>query len=206
MTSTARSSRASANVLLALLGIGLLASMPAAAKKSDREQAANVTSKSFDGSQQPNGIQIFTTNVVMTQGTLKVTGSKATVYTDADNSITRVVIDGNPATIHQLDDTDQPMDGHANNIDYKPGTDATKTAPATSGVAILTGNASVKQPNKGDAAGDKLTYNTDDSTMKGESNGEGVVVMNFQPKPKPGAAPAKPAATPATPATPPKKP
>ncbi|MBB3225669.1 lipopolysaccharide export system protein LptA [Luteibacter sp. Sphag1AF] len=190
MTSTVRfsPSRASASLLLALFGAGLLVSLPAAARTTDRDQVANVTSKSFDGSQQPNGLQIFTTNVVMTQGTLKITGSKATVYTDADNSITRVVVEGNPATIHQLDDFCQPMDGHANKIDYL----------STQDTAILTGNASVKQAGKGDAAGEKLTYNTANSTMKGESSEGGQVAMNFQPKPKTGTPPAKPAAAPAT--------
>lgn len=76
------------------------------------------------------------------------------------------------------------MDGKAANIDYKIDQD----------FAVLTGKAEVHQPVKGSAEGDKLTYNTKDSTMTGESNGGAPVHMTFQPKNKtPGAAPATPA-------------
>ncbi|MGF6710172.1 lipopolysaccharide export system protein LptA [Luteibacter sp. W1I16] len=193
MQSTARTCRASAKAaLLAVLGMALVASLPVVAKQSDRNEPVDVHSKSFDGSQQPNGKVIWTTNVILTQGTLKITGDKATGYLDADNNITRVVVDGKPATIHQLDEQNEPMDGQALNIDYKVDQD----------FAVLTGNAKVKQPVKGSAEGDKLTYNTKDSTMTGESNGAAPVHMTFQPKNKPAAAPA----TPATPAPDTKKP
>jgi lipopolysaccharide export system protein LptA len=200
MQSTPSTSRASAKTVIAALGVALLASAPVAAKQSDRNQPADVTSKSFDGTQAPQNGQpgkvIWTTNVVLTQGTLKITGSKATGYLDADNQLTRVVVDGGPATIHQLDDQDQPMDGHASNIDYKIDQD----------YAVLTGNAKVNQPAKGSAEGDKLTYNTKDSTMTGESTGGAPVHMTFQPKNKPpGATPAAKPDKPAKPASDDKK-
>jgi lipopolysaccharide export system protein LptA len=184
MQSTARTSRASAKAaLFAVLGVALVASLPVVAKQSDRNEPVDVHSKSFDGSQQPNGKVIWTTNVILTQGTLKITGDKATGFLDADNNITRIIVDGKPATIHQLDDQNEPMDGQALNIDYKVDQD----------FAVLTNNAKVKQPTKGSAEGDKLTYNTKDSTMTGESNGAAPVHMTFQPKNKTPAAPATPA-------------
>jgi len=190
MQSTARTSRASAKVLSALLVVAAAAAAPAIAKQSDRDQPTDITSTKFDGTnQQPNGKVIWIGNVVLKQGTLKVTGGKATGYLDGDNNLTRVVVDGSPATIHQLDDQNQPMDGRASNIDYKIDQD----------VAVLTGNAWVNQPAKGSAEGDKLTYNTKDSTMTGESSGGAPVHMTFQPKNK------TPAAAPATPAAPDKK-
>jgi lipopolysaccharide export system protein LptA len=200
MQSTRRICRLSANALLALLGVGLVASLPVAAKKSDRQQPATVDSLKFEGSQTPNGKVIWIQNVVLVQGTLKITGAKATGYLDGDSQLIRVVVDGSPATIHQLDECDQPMDGKASNIDYKINED----------VAVLTGNAHVDQPAKGSAQGDKLTYNTQDSTMTGESNGPAPVHMTFQPKSTTPGAPAKAAGacpTPsATPAPTPKKP
>ena len=189
MQSTRRISRVSANALLALLGVALAAASPVMAKQSDRNEPADIHSKTFDGSQQTNGKVIWTGNVIITQGTLKITGNKATGYLDSDNNLIRVVVDGSPATIHQLDDDNQPMDGKATNIDYKIDQD----------FAVLTGNAEVHQPVKGSAEGDKLTYNTKDSTMTGESNGSVPVHMTFQPKNK------TPAAAPATPAAPDKK-
>ncbi|QDE38535.1 lipopolysaccharide transport periplasmic protein LptA [Luteibacter pinisoli] len=192
MQSTPRTSHASAKALIAACGVALLAAAsPAMAKQSDRQQVVDVKAKSFDGSQQPQGIAIYTTGVVITQGTLKVTGVKATIYFDDQNQVTRAVIVGSPATIEQQDDDGNWMHGHAANVDYHNDT----------GIAILTGNAHIDQPTKGTADGDKLTYNTNDSTMTGESNGASTVHMTFQPKTQPGAAPAKPAA-PATPAAP----
>ena len=79
MQSIPSTSRASAKAVVAALGVALLASMPVAAKQSDRDKPADVTSKSFDGTQAPQNGQpgkvIWTTNVVLTQGTLKITGS-----------------------------------------------------------------------------------------------------------------------------------
>jgi lipopolysaccharide export system protein LptA len=191
MPCTPSISRASVKALSAVLAIALLASLPAAAKQSDRNEIVDIHAKTFDGSQQPQGIVTYTTGVIITQGTLKITGAKAKVYLNDDNSVNRVIVDGGPATIHQLDDQNQPMDGSAANIDYKVEQD----------YAVLTGNAKVNQPAKGSAEGDKLTYNTKDSTMTGESNGAAPVHMTFQPKTKPGAP-----AAPATPAPTPKKP
>lgn len=186
MQSTARISRASAKALLVVLGAGMLAALPVAAKQSDRNAQVQVDAKSFDGKQQPQGIVIYTGNVIITQGTLKVTGAKATVYLNDDNSVKRVIVDGAPATMQQQDDDGNWMHGRANNVDYKVEED----------YAVLTGNAHIDQPVKGTADGDKLTYNTKDSTMTGESNSGAPVHMTFQPKnTTPAAAPAKPAAS-----------
>jgi len=212
MQSTPSTSRASAKALLAVLGVALAASVPAVAKQSDRSQPTNVTSTSFDGTQQQaNSTQpgkvIWTGNVVLTQGTLKITGNKATGFLDADNQITRVIVDGTPATVQQLDDQDLLMRGHASNIDYKPD----DPANSSDGIAILTGKAHVdKQTDTADKSklnqsdGDKITYNTTNSTMTGESNGPEPVHMTFQPKAQPaGAAPATPPAAKPPAATPP---
>jgi len=206
MQSTPFTRRASARALLAVLGVALTVSVPVAAKQSDRTQPTNITSKSFDGTQQQaNSTQpgkvIWTGNVLLTQGTLKITGDKATGYLDADNQIIRVIVDGNPATVQQLDDQDLLMRGHASNIDYKP----EDAANSGNGIAVLTGKAHVdKQTDASDKSklnqsdGDKITYNTTNSTMTGESNGSEPVHMTFQPKAQPpGAAPANPATPPA---------
>ena len=57
------------------------------------------------------------------------------------------------------------------------------------GIAVLTGNASVVQKGRGEAHGDKLTYDTKTSEMTGESGGSSQVHLIFQPKKK-AAAPA----------------
>lgn len=181
MTSTARSCQAGTVLRLALLAAGLLALQPALAKRSDRDQPADIVAKSFDGSQQDQGYIIYKGRVRITQGTLKATGDLAKAYLDKDNNVTRVVLTGSPAHIQQLDDNGNLMEGGAATIDY----DNVK------GIAVLTGGAMVKQQGRGEAHGDKLTYDTGTSKMTGESNGDGLVHMVFKPKPKPaGTAPA----------------
>lgn len=181
MMSTARSCLPSRAVRLAILGLGLVMLQPALARKDDRQQPANISAKSFDATQQANGFVHYKGSVVLTQGTLKVTGALATAYLDADNSVTRVVVTGSPAHIEQVDDSGNLMQGNAASIDY----DNVKQ------IAVLTGNAWVNQKGRGEARGDKLTYNTQTSQMTGESSGDGMVHMTFQPKPKPVAAPEK---------------
>lgn len=191
MTSTPRSRRVSTSVKLASLALGLLALAPAFARQGDRNQPMQVNASHFDGFQKPNSITTLRGNVVITQGTLKATGDLAKVYFDADTQISRVVISSGPAHIEQLDDSGNLMRGQAARIDYDN----------INGIAVLSGNASVTQKGRGEAHGDKLTYNTQTSQMTGESAGDGLVHMTFLPKPKPPATPpASPAAAASTPA------
>lgn len=145
---------------------------------------------STDGFNLPNTITTLTGNVIATQGTLKATGDKALVYIDADTQISRIVITvnkGKLAHIEQVDDAGNLMTGDADQLDYDN----------INGIAVLTGHAVVHQQGRGEAHGDKLTYNTQTSYMTGNSGGDGLVHMIFLPKPKPAAgapAPAKAAA------------
>lgn len=184
MTSMPRSRRASASARWLLAACGLLALSPAFAKQGDRDQPMQVDAKYFDGFQKPNTVSTLKGSVVIRQGTLKATGALAKVYFDAQSQISRVVLTGSPAHIEQQDDNGNQMLGDAATIDY----DNIK------GIAVLTGNASVKQQGRGEAHGDKLTYDTASSQMTGESGGTGTVHMVFQPKKKaPAAATSAPA-------------
>lgn len=194
MMSTARSCRPNRAAKLAILGLGLVLLQPALARKDDRQQPAHISAKAFDATQQDNGVVRYKGNVVLTQGTLKATGALATAYLDDNNSVTRVVITGSPAHIEQLDDNGNLMTGNAAKLDY----DNVKQ------IAVLSGNASVDQKGRGNAKGDKLTYNTQTSQMTGESSGDGMVHMTFLPTAKPGQKPAAPAAKDSP--TPPKQP
>jgi len=172
-----------------LLALGLLALSPAFGKQTDRQQQMQVDAKHFDGFQKPNSVSTLTGSVVITQGSLKASGAQAKVYFDANSQINRVVITGTPAHIQQLDDNGNLMQGDAATIDYQVDKD----------FAVLAGNASIRQKGRGEAHGDKLTYNTQTSEMTGESGGDGRVHMIFEPKTKPasGAAPAAAAPAPA---------
>jgi lipopolysaccharide export system protein LptA len=198
MLRTSLSRRAHPNRLrVSLLLLGMLLLQPALAKQDDRNQPMDLHATATDGFNLPNTITTLTGNVIATQGTLKATGDKAVVYIDGDTQISRIVITvnkGKLAHIEQVDDAGNLMTGDADQLDYDN----------INGIAVLTGHAVVHQQGRGEAHGDKLTYNTQTSYMTGNSGGDGLVHMIFLPKPKPapGApAPAK-AATPAN-ATPP---
>lgn len=148
-------------------------------------------SVSTDGFNLPNSVTTLTGNVIVTQGTLKATGDKALIYIDGDTQISRVVITagkGKLAHIEQIDDAGNLMTGDADKLDYDN----------INGIAVLTGNAVVHQQGRGEAHGDKLTYNTQTSQMTGSSGNDGLVHMVFLPKPKPVTPPSssKPATAP----------
>lgn len=175
-----------------LVALGLLGSSVALAKQSDRNQPMSVDARSGDMFMSPNSKTTISGNVKIVQGTLKITGDRAELYSGADGgNIVRALIFGKPAHIQQLDDNGNLMSGDASKLDY----DNVK------GIAVLTGNAVVKQQGRGEAHGDKLTYNTQTSQMTGESQGDNRLHMVFQPKNKAPAAtapePPKPASAPA---------
>jgi len=170
-----------------LLALGLLALLPAAAfaKKSDREQPMDYVAKSTEAINAPNSISTLKGSVKITQGTMVLTGDLAKIYLDGDQQIARVVVTGNPAHIQQLDEANNLMQGDAATLDYDN----------INGIAVLTTNASVRQQNRGEFHGDKLTYNTATALITGEAGGEGLVHGVIVPKQKPAAPtpPAKPA-------------
>ena len=185
MTATARSRHASASRwACGLLAACSLASLPAwvLAKQSDRQQPMNFSAKHTDAYNAPNTVSTLTGNVKITQGTLLLTGDTARIHLDADSQISRVVVTGKPAHIQQMDDSGNLMTGNAGKLDYDN----------IHGIAVLTGQASVKQQGRGEFHGDKLTYNTTSSQITGDSGGDGLVHGVFLPKPKP-AASARPA-------------
>lgn len=96
----------------------LLFSVGAYSLSSDRNKPIKITADSFtmDNSK---GVSIYSGNVVMIQGTLKVTGDKLTAHTDKNKKLTKVVVIGNKATYEQLPDN-QPdkIKGSAKTIEY----------------------------------------------------------------------------------------
>ncbi|WP_343124657.1 lipopolysaccharide transport periplasmic protein LptA [Rhodanobacter sp. C05] len=155
------------------------------AKQDDRNQPMNVVhADSFDGFNAPNSITTLTGHVLITQGTMKVTGDLAKIHVDGDQQVSRIVVTGKPAHIEQLDDSGNLMTGDALTLDYDN----------INGIAVLITDAVVHQQGRGEAHGDKLTYNTQTAYITGESNGDGRVHMTFLPKPHP-VTPAKPAST-----------
>lgn len=198
MTCTAPSTASSSirrRLCLTAMALSLLPlfTPQAMAKTDDRNQPINVVhADHMDGYNEPNSITTLTGNVLITQGTMKLTGQLAKLYTaKEDTSIDHIIVTDSPKKqphIEQIDDNGNLMTGDADQLYYDN----------VNGIAILTGHAHVWQATKGDSYGAKLTYNQQTGYVVGESGNEGPVHMTFLPKPKP-VAPAKagkPAAAP----------
>ncbi|MHC1479096.1 lipopolysaccharide transport periplasmic protein LptA [Frateuria aurantia] len=160
--------------------------MLATARKDDRQKPLQYVANSTHAEDRPNGVTILRGHVVITQGTIKAVGDLARIYLDADTQIDHVVITASQpkAHIEELDDDGNLMTGDADTITYN----------YNSGIAILTGHADAKQAGRGEFHGDKLTYDTQQSLITGESSGQGGLVHGvIYPKVKPAPA-GKPAA------------
>ena len=187
--STPRSSRSVRRRRIEALALGLALSalaLPAWALQSDRQQPLNVYAPRFEAAKDP-GISRFWGGVRLDQGSLKGDAAQATAYTNADNKITRVVLEGTPAHLSQRQDDGSTMQAQAQRIDYTPDTDT----------VILTGGAQVVQPGHGSFQGERLVYDTRTGAMQGESAAGGEVHVTFQPRPKKPAAAAAASKTPA---------
>lgn len=171
--STPRSPRnRSANALAVL---ALLALAPAAqALKSDREQPLQINADQSKTDQKAN-TTVLSGHFRFTQGSVKGDGDKATLNQGEDNQIRRVIVEGRPAHMAQQLDGGGQMNAQAAKIDYD----------AEANTAILTGDAVVVQPGRGEFHSERIVYNTESGEITGGTDAPGGGVhMIVQPKAK----------------------
>lgn len=119
---------------IAIVFSTLLFSMSSFSLESDFSKPIHVSSISQHAKMKDN-IVIFLDDVLLTQGTIRLTGDKLTVLRGAEPNHEIMITDGQLATFYQTQDDGKPFDAEANNIHY----DVAKSK------IILTGNAQVKQ-------------------------------------------------------------
>lgn len=136
----------------------LLVSQASFALKSDTSQPINVHSAQQDVDIQKN-IVIFTGNVVVTQGSIKINADKV-VITRPDGNQGKEVIEGygNPATFYQMQDNGKPIRGNSLKMRYQ----------VAEQQLILTGNAYVEQQNSHINA-NQITYLVQQQKMQATS-------------------------------------
>ena len=62
---------------------------------------------------------VYSGNVIITQGSMRLTGSRVTLNTDQAGEVSKIVAQGSPATYRQTPDTDsKPVDARALTIEY----------------------------------------------------------------------------------------
>ncbi len=140
----------------------------AQALESDRQQPIDVSADSSELDAR-TGFTHIMGSVIILQGSLEVNADDAQVFVDSGR-VTRVLLNGKPATWKQQMDSLEWMDAHAAQIDYQVN-DAT---------ILLTGNARVNHP-QGQITGDKLTYDLDAEKLRGDSSNGGRVKIRLEP-------------------------
>lgn len=98
-----------ANPLPLLLGLSLLlGGAPAWALPSDRDQPIRVQADSAE-LDDAKGVAVYRGGVVITQGTLKITGDTVTITQDGNGDIEVFTAVGKPAYYEQQPATDKPL-------------------------------------------------------------------------------------------------
>lgn len=112
----------------------LLISFSSTALESDYEQPIHVSSLKQHAKMQENKV-IFSEEVLLTQGSIKITSDELTVIRDLEAKSEIMLADGVPATFYQTQDDGRPLTAQANSISYN----------VDEGKIILIGKAQVKQ-------------------------------------------------------------
>ena len=141
-------------VLLPLAGI----QRPATALTTDQKQAIEIEANTGELDDARN-INTFTGNVIVSQGSIRITGDKMTVHYNEKNEIEVLVVEGNPATYRQLPDSSKVYDeAQAKRMEYHK----------KKNLIVLTDNAVVTQES-GSLSGDRIEYDTALSRVKASS-------------------------------------
>lgn len=145
-----------------LLGALLLAALalPAAALDSDRSQPVELNA---DHAQMNNatGVGIYTGDVVLTQGTMRITADKMTIHTTPEGGLKRVIAEGKKATFRQLPEGQQDyVNASAAYMEYRP---------EASGYVLLQGGAVLTQ-GKNTFSGETIRYDIQQDTVVAQSD------------------------------------
>jgi len=104
------------NKLTVLLTISLF-NVNASALESDFDQPIHVSSVKQHASMKTNTV-VFTNDVLLTQGSIKITADKLTVIRGTKPNHETMIAEGNVATFYQTQDDGKPLDAQAKHISY----------------------------------------------------------------------------------------
>ena len=157
----------------------LLATLPGAALalSTDRDQPVHIEADRGE-LDDVKGVTIYEGRVVVTQGSIKITGDRVVLYYDDKRDISRAEAVGKPATYQQLSDGEtEPLKARALRMDYQ----------VKDGVIDLYDDASVVQTGNS-LFGSRITYDTVNERVKASRSGSGEdrVRVILTPKAKDG--------------------
>lgn len=133
----------------------------ALALSSDKDQPIEVESDTAELDDIKNK-SVYTGNVILTQGTIRMTGDKMTVYHTEDDELDTLIMEGDPATYRQLpDDSDVYDEAEAQIIEFYE----------LQNLVILIDDAEVRQEGL-NMTGDRIDYDTELSQVKAQTKQE----------------------------------
>ncbi len=150
-------------LIKSILATALLSvSFSATALKGDTDQPINIDSGS-QSLDMENNVVVFSDNVVITQGSIKINASKVTI-TRQEGKKETIDASGSPVTFQQTLDNGKPVNGKGNSVHYDLGTE----------FLTLIGNAELKQLDSFIKA-EKITYDVKKQQLKATSGGKSRV-------------------------------
>lgn len=158
--------------IMSLLFIGLLLFLPvgAYALPSDATMPIRLSADRATYSER-TGVTTYSGNVIITQGTLKITANNITVNLNKNRSIASAAATGTPATFEQMISEQKGLaKGRANKIDYN----------AITGIVTLTGNAKLDQ-NGASFSGNTIRYSLKQGDVEANAGGGQRVELVFPP-------------------------
>ncbi|QBQ64460.1 lipopolysaccharide transport periplasmic protein LptA [Actinobacillus indolicus] len=150
-------------LIKSILATALLSvSFSATALKGDTDKPINIDSGS-QSLDMENNVVVFSDNVVITQGSIKINASKVTI-TRQEGKKETIDASGAPVTFQQTLDNGKPVNGKGNSVHYDLGTE----------FLTLIGNAELKQLDSFIKA-EKITYDVKKQQLKATSGGKSRV-------------------------------
>ena len=142
--------------LIRICALGaLLACGQTWALTTDKDQPIEIEADSAELDDK-EGVTIYEGNVVVTQGSIRMTGNKMTVHYTGDNELDTVVLNGHPATYRQLPDKSEVYDeAEALQMEFYQ----------AKNLIVLINKARVKQKDV-QFTGDRIEYDTVQSKIK----------------------------------------
>ncbi len=148
----------------------LLGSIPMTsnARKSDFSQAIDVKAdrSEFD---EKTGVQLLEGNVLITQGTMKISADKISVGIEFGKLSTIKGI-GDPIVFEQENEEGELVIGQCQEIEYN----------AINASLVLIGNASLKQPNQ-ELSGQRIEFDSKNQKVRADGGNKGRVSITIQP-------------------------
>jgi lipopolysaccharide export system protein LptA len=173
----ARRRRAALPTTAGMLLAAVVAALPVAgalARSSDRQQPMDIEAGRQVGTLSGDSVNKLSGGVHITQGTLDITSSTATI-TLAGGDPTRAVFTGGPVVLKQELDDGTAMSARAVNVDYGLKTE----------VVVFTGNVTINSQ-RGTLSGQRVVYNLKTGNVESGGEGGGKVKVRILPKPAQG--------------------